>query len=545
MSGWRFDRIRRDWTSFEPRSWLDGTRRGYLAGAVAVVAATLAMLTVRDALGVLNVLLVFLLICFGVALTAGSGPAVLAAVLGFIGFDFFFIPPFHRLSVASANDVLALLVYVVIALVTGQLVARVRVRTEQATQEQRRSTLLHALNAALVADVSLAEVLATIAESVVHIYGADVCRILLPGPDDSLVVHARYPLTTPIEVDRQSAAVAEWAMSHRTPAGLGAQRGRVRAPHGPAAQPGQRKLRATNALFVPIATTQRTIGVIEVHERPGHGRFRLDDETRLVDFANQAALALERRRLAEEAARASVLALSDELKSVLLASVSHDLRTPLAVIKTSVTALLDPAIAWSGDDRAEFLTAIDEETNRLTSLVTNLLDLSRIESGALEPRMEWYDIGEVIEDAAEQLRPRAAASGHAIVVQVVPDLPIVAFDYAEIAQVLVNLGENALKYTPGGTQVTLSARQANGAIEVAVEDDGPGIPPRELGRVFEKFHRVNPTAGVSGGGVGLAICKGFVEANGGTIWVENLAGGGAAFRFTLPLSSEPDERVRA
>jgi two-component system sensor histidine kinase KdpD len=278
------------------------------------------------------------------------------------------------------------------------------------------------------------------------------------------------------------------------------------------------------------------IGVLEVGGRPGSGRFRPEDETLLTSFANQAALALERGRLAEEAAKAAALAQSDELKSVLLAAVSHDLRTPLAVIKTSVTSLLDPSVAWSDEERTDFLHAVDEETDHLTRLVQGLLDLTRIEGGALRPNKEWWDAAEVIEDVAERLRARAEASGHRLEICVEPDLPIVAFDYVEIAQALTNLVENALNYTPSGATVTISARQVGQAIEVAVADNGPGIPARELQRVFEKFHRLESSR--AGSGIGLAIAKGFVEANGGAIWAESRPGEGAVFRFTLPLPEE-------
>jgi two-component system sensor histidine kinase KdpD len=243
-----------------------------------------------------------------------------------------------------------------------------------------------------------------------------------------------------------------------------------------------------------------------------------------------------------ERQRAALLAESDELKSVLLAAVSHDLRTPLAVIKTSVTSLLDDSVTWGADERSDFLRAIDEETDHLTRLVQGLLDLSRIEGGALRPNKEWSEAAEVIEDVAARQRTRAEASGHRLAVCVEPDLPIVAFDYVEIAQALTNLVDNALKHTPPGTTVTITARRAAGAIEVAVADTGPGIPARELARVFEKFHRLD--ASRPGSGIGLAIAKGFVEANGGAIWAESRPGEGAAFRFTLP-APEKDEPCAA
>lgn len=514
-------------------AWPVGIRRGAAAAIGATVAATLAMLPFRDALGVLNALLIFLLLCFLIALALGSGPAVLAAVLGFLALDFFFIPPHGTLSIARPDHVLALFVYLGIAVVTGQLVARARARTAIAEREQRRTTLLYDLNAALIGDVTLDAVLATIVERVVHVYGAQRCRILLPSGEAGLMTAARFPANTPADIDRQGAAVAEWAMANRQPASLGGRRAKTVAPHGVEAERAEVKPRGMEVLYVPIATARQVIGALEVGGRPGSGRFQPEDETLLISFANQAALALERGRLAEAATKAAALAESDELKSVLLAAVSHDLRTPLAVIKTSATSLLDSSVAWSAEERIDFLHAIDEETDRLTRLVQGLLDLTKIESGALRPNKEWSDVAEVIEDVGERLRRRAEASGHCLELGVESDLPIIAFDYVEIAQALINLIENALTHTPPGTRVTVSARKAASAIEIAVADNGPGIPARELTRVFEKFHRLNESR--AGSGIGLAIAKGFVEANGGAIWAESRPGAGATFRFTLPL----------
>ncbi len=288
-------------------------------------------------------------------------------------------------------------------------------------------------------------------------------------------------------------------------------------------------------LYLPIATADRTIGVLEVGGKPGGGRFGTEDEHLLTSFANQAALALERASLTEEARRAAILTQSDELKSALLAAVSHDLRTPLAAIKASVTSLLDASVPWDEAARAEFLQAIDEETDRLTLMVGNLLDLSRIEGGALRPAKEWYDLAELVADVANRLRSRAP--DRPLLTEVEPDLPIAHFDYIEIAQVLLNLGDNAAKYAQPGTPIIISARRTPGAIEVAVRDSGPGIPVRALPRLFEKFYRADETGKVGGIGIGLTICKGLVEAHGGRIWAESREGEGTTVRFTIPLDS--------
>ena len=269
-----------------------------------------------------------------------------------------------------------------------------------------------------------------------------------------------------------------------------------------------------DALYLPIMTKDRIAGVLEVTGRPGTGVFRAEDQQTLTTFVDQAALALERARLSAEAAQAAALAQSDELKSALLAAVSHDLRTPLASIKASATSLLDDSVEWDAETRQDFLEAIDEETDRLTLMVSNLLDLSRIEGGALRPQKDWYDIDELIVDVRARLAPRTRS--HPLTITVEPDLPLLRFDYVQIAQVLVNLIENAVKYTPDGTPIAVAAHQVPGAIEISVHDDGPGIPREHQLRLFDKFYRAYAATAAPGAGIGLAISKGLVEAHGGT-----------------------------
>lgn len=508
----------------------------YVIAVLFVSGATGTMVALRPEIGLLNVGLIFLLVTFTLALLVGSGPAVLAAALSFVAFNYFLIPPFHTFTIARGDHVLALFVYLGVAIVTGQLVARVRSRTEVAIREQRRTALLYELNAALIGNITLDEILATIVERVVQVYGVTQCRILLPEKGE-LRVRARFPPTVPVHVDRQQHAMATWAMEHRSLAGRGIGPDRVRLPHGTRNPfPASSVRRGAGVLYVPIATMERTVGVLEVAGKPGGGGFGDDDERLLTSFTNQAVLALERVRLTEDAGRAAVLAQSDELKSALLAAVSHDLRTPLATIKTSTTSLLDQSVQWDEKAEAEFLQAIDEETDRLTLMVGNLLDLSRIEGGALRPDKDWYDVAELIADVATRLT--SLASEHLLRTDVEPSLPLALFDYVEIAQVLMNLGENAVRYTPPGTEIVVAARRIQGDIEFAVRDSGPGIPPVVRSRLFEKFYRADPAGRVGGTGIGLAICKGLVEAHGGNIRVRSREPEGTTFLFTIPIGDD-------
>lgn len=521
------------WDAF--LSSLQRTPLGWLAGAALAVAALSAvMLPFREQLGVLNVLLLYLLLTFFLALTVGLWPAVLAAVLGFLTFDFLFIPPYLTFTVADPDHVLALFVYLGVAVITAHLVSRVRARTDEALRESRRMALLAELNAALIGDVTLDAILARIAERVVTVYGAQGCRVLVQGEDGELRTGAFYPAPIGPAIDRTGLSLANWAMTNRKPVGRSARGGKI-VGRKPAPYEAPEK-RSADVLYIPIMTKERVAGVLEVTGRPGSAAFRPDSEQPLTTFVDQAALALERARLSEEAAQAAALAQSDELKSALLAAVSHDLRTPLASIKASATSLLDDSVDWEADARRELLTAIDEETDRLTLMVSNLLDLSRIEGGALRPQMDWYDVDELIADVRSRVAVRAEE--HPMTVTIEPDLPPLRFDYVEIAQVLVNLIENAIKYTPPGAPIAISARKVPGAVEISVHDEGPGIPPESQRRLFEKFYRARAGTGAPGSGIGLTISKGLVEAHGGHISVESAPGAGTTFRFTLPLAAE-------
>ncbi|MDQ3226547.1 MAG: ATP-binding protein, partial [Chloroflexota bacterium] len=397
--------------------------------------------------------------------------------------------------------------------------------------------LLAELNAALIGDVTLDAILARITERVVTVYGAQGARVLVRGEDEALRTGAYFPPAIGHEIDRTGLSLAEWAMAQRQPVGR-SRRGRrivgVRTPQAPSLPIAGGK--GPDVLYLPIKTANSVAGVLEVIGRPGTGTFRAEDEQLLTTFVDQAALALERARLSEDAAQATILTKSDELKSALLAAVSHDLRTPLASIKASATSLLDDSVAWDAETREAFLTAIDEETDRLTLMVSNLLDLSRIEGGALRPQKDWYDVDELIADVRSRTAGRTES--HPVAIAIEPDLPLLEFDYVEIAQVLLNLIENAAKYTPPGTPITIGARRAPSAVELFVQDEGSGIPRENQPRLFEKFYRVPSGITANGTGIGLAISKGLVEAHGGEITLESAPGEGANFRFTLPLAAD-------
>lgn len=499
---------------------------------------TVALVPLRPHLNVIAVTLLFLILIVAISLFADRWTSIISSVVAFLLFDFFHILPFYTFEVAAPDHVLALFVFLGAAVITSQLVFRVRTQTQQALARGRQNEILYKLSQALIADIAVDDILRAVVERVAEVLGISTCAILMGETVAELQVRAALGPLPPLG-NRDHAAIADWALVHRVPAGLGTGHRKISQPHGSRSTGSIRariRMRGDTGIYVPIATPAHVLGLLYIGQPANERALSDDDQQMLLTFANQVALALERVRLSEEANRAEVLARSDELKSALLSAVSHDLRTPLASIKASVTGLLQPDIVWSKGDQHELLVAIDEETDRLTHLVSNMLDLTRIEAGELKPLMDWNDPEEVVRDVVR--RAGGSMSDHSVVVCLPSGLPVVLFDYVEVAQVLTNLIENAGKYSPAGTPIEVSARAIDDVLEFSVADRGMGIPETEQRMIFDKFYRIGQPRGVPGAGIGLSICRGIVEAHGGRIWVENREGGGALFRFTLPISTD-------
>jgi two-component system sensor histidine kinase KdpD len=306
---------------------------------------------------------------------------------------------------------------------------------------------------------------------------------------------------------------------HRQPAGLGTS-----------------TLPGASALYVPLVGSRGPVGVLGVRPTDPHAMDEPERLHQLETFAAQTALALERTQLADDAQQAEVRIETERLRNSLLSSVSHDLRTPLATITGAVSAILDEGGTLDAPTRQELLESVREEADRLNRLVQNLLEMTRLESGALQLRREPHPIEEVIGAALQRVGKRL--TGRRVTTRVPPDLPLVAMDDVLIEQVLVNLLDNALKYTPPGSPIEIISTATDRSVTVEIADHGPGLPPGQEDKIFEKFYRAQPS-GSRGAGLGLAICRGIVRAHGGRIWAQNLPGGGVAFLFTLPLGETP------
>ncbi len=472
---------------------------GYVAALTAVAAATAALGVVSARVALPTGSALYLLVVLGVASVYGRGPAVAAALAAFLADDFFFVGPPDAFTIADPGaalaDWLTLIVLLVAALVTGQVAARARRRAEEAARRAREIALLHAVSDAMG--------------------GAE-------GDLDGALAVAAARITAALDWVRWTAARLDG------PAGDAPRVAPDRAAAGGATAGGP-------TLVLPLRAGGRPLGTLELCPAPGAAPPTGADRRLLATLAAQLGLTVERERLRGLAAEAAALRRADALKSALLAAVSHDLRTPLAAIVATAGNLLAEDVAWTARERHDFAAAIEGEARRLDRLVTNLLDVSRIEAGGLRPRLGWYDLGALLDEVLGHSRHLLAR--HRVVVAAADDLPPLALDYVQVAQVLVNLLENATKYAPAGTTVCLGTRRVADEVVVTVMDEGPGVPAGAGDRLFAPFYRAGePGRGPHGTGLGLAVAHGFVAAHGGRIWAENRPGGGACFAFALPLA---------
>jgi two-component system, OmpR family, sensor histidine kinase KdpD len=508
-----------------------GRAAGYLVGTLGVALVTLAIAQLGVA-QLANASMLYLIVVLVAAVAFGRGPAIFSAVLAFFTFNYFFTEPRHTLLVADPDDWIPLLLFLLTAVVTGQLAAGQRRRAEEAEEHERQARLLYDISAALT-EPTLEGTLETVASRLRDELGVDVVQIEVRATsgrpkaisgDDEMAMRALERADHSVEILIPEAAGG--GRSERASRWM-----RISPPHRPLAgvRPPHRVARAS--IRSPAG---EEVGSITLVDRTDA---RFDDRAArlLAAVTPQLWAALERVRLRHEATEAEVLRRSDEAKSALLDAVSHDLRTPLASITAAAGSLRQTDVAWSEDERVEFAAAIEQEAARLNRIVGNLLDLSRIRAGTLHPDLAWYEPVALVRDVLLRLAPVTAS--HDLRTELPEELPPVAMDYSEVDQVLTNLVENAVRHSPPGSAITVAAEIADGSLAIRVDDSGPGIEPGALERVFEPFYRAGP-AGRPGTGLGLAVARGLVDAHGGTIWAERRREGGTRFAFTIPLGED-------
>ena len=485
-------------------------------GTVVAIAGQVALLAVmvpfRAHLSVATPPLVFVVpVVIGVVV-GGLVPGAVAAVSGFLFYDIFFIPPYGTLTVRGTQNWVALVVYVIVVLVVTRVVTAQQAAREDAQRRERDADRLFELSQTLIGDLTLSELLEHIAGTVQAVFAPRWTALLLPGVD----------WTSRSEGPELSvAARAGQELTPEEMVSLTTSNGQTRSLGMVGGSPGR--------VAVALVASNRPVGLLVLQEV----QFARRDRALLGTFANQAALAVERAQLQEQAVRSRLLEEIDRWRGAMMGAVSHDLRTPLASVKAAVSSLRREDVMLSAADRADLLELIELQSDRLARLVTNLLDMTRIESGALAIRPILIPLDELVDEAL------AALSGlvppDRVCVDTAPDLPLLEIDHVLIGQVLANLLENAARHSPIETTIRIGARSVAGPetplVEISVADEGPGIASEERERVFEMFSQ---NSGGARAGLGLAIAKAFVEAHGGSIWVEPDVTRGATVVFTVP-----------
>jgi two-component system sensor histidine kinase KdpD len=490
-------------------------RREYLYALVGVAIATAVAWAMFPYFGPANLIMMYLMAVIVIAIRLGRGPSVLASFVSVATFDFFFVPPYLSFAVSDIQYVLTFAIMLIVALVISNLAVRIREQAELARDRERRTAVLYSMSRDLATHRGTAMLAQVASKHLREVFDGQVA-IFLADVEKRVRLQRGEQLF--FDLDPKEAGVAQWVFDHNERAGSGTD-----------------TLPGASVLYLPLVGSTGPLGVVAV--RPKDTGLLLDPEQLhlLESLINQVALAIERTRLSDEAQQAHVRVETERMRNAILSSVSHDLRTPLATITGAASSLLDERSPLKANDRLELSRSIYREANRLDRLLKNLLDMMRIEAGAVQINKEWHPLDEIVGAALSRLEERL--KDVTVRTTFPQDLPMVKIDGVLMEQVVINLLENAAKYAPSGSVIEVSASAGDKEVVVEVADRGQGIPMGEEVRIFDKFYRAKP-AREGGVGLGLTICRGIIEAHGGRIWAENRTGGGAVFRFAIPLSEE-------
>ena len=488
--------------------------RPYVIAIVAIAAALGVGKVIQPWFGIENVDLVFLTAVVGIAVRYGLWPSLFASIVASLCYNFFFLPPVYTFTITDPTNVAAFFFFIAMAVVVSNVAARVRTLAFAAMARARTTESLYAFSRKLSGAGTLDDVLWASAYQAALMLKVRV--VLLLPEDGILAVRTGYP---PEDVlDEADLAAAKWAWEHNRAAGRGSD-----------TLPGARRL------FLPMRTGRGVVGVVGIDsDKPGP--LLTPDQRRLLDaLIDQAALAIERVHLVDDLDQAKRRVEADRLRAALLTSISHDLKTPLASIVGAAGALKDLSGALDDDAKVDLAATILEESERLNRFIANLLDMTRLESGSIKPNTARHDIGEIVGSVLE--RARKILVHHRVEVDIAKDLPMLELDPVLFEQVLFNLLDNAAKYASPQTTVLIQSWQEAETVKLQIVDEGSGIPPGEIDRIFDKFHRAEKQDQVRAGtGLGLAISRGFIEAMGGSIAAANRTDRpGAVFTITLPV----------
>ena len=489
--------------------------RGYLQGLTLVAVATLIGQLIHQLFTPTTIMAVYVLAVVITAYLGGLGPSIMVSIMGVLAFDFFFIRPYFSFSVSDTQYIFTFLVLLLVGIVIGYLTERVRRQTEAAKIKERETYALFALGRDLAVSNDLDTYMQVIIKRAKETFGHNVIAFL----PDSEKKNTLKPYTgvQNLAIDENERSAAIWSFEHQKVVGSGTD-----------------TLPNANARYVPLITARGKVGVLAILVAGDKDQLTIGQEHLLEAYANLAAVAIESILLNEEAHNAQILRDTEKLQTALLNSVSHDLRTPLVSIIGVLSSLQEKGINLDDEAKTKLVSVAWEEAERLNHLITNLLDVSRVEAGAIRILRQSSDVQDLVGTALEQLGNRTLS--RPIEVDIPLNLPFVSVDFGLIVQTFVNVIDNALKYSPPDSPIEIKARNIGSEVQIEIADRGFGIPAADLSQVFDKFYRIEHPGSVAGTGLGLSICKGIVEAHGGRIAAENRAGGGTIIRLTLPAA---------
>jgi two-component system, OmpR family, sensor histidine kinase KdpD len=513
------DQVRRENKSAEARARFKW--RGYLGGFGLVVLATVLGELGRNTFTQTTIAMLYVLSVVIASYLWGVGPAILVSIIGVFAFDFFLVPPYLTIAVGDTQYIFTFLILILVGAAISYLASRVRRQTEISRQHERRTAALYALGRELAMSNDLNSYISAITKRTKETFGRDSVVFLPDSKNKKLLKpHTANPN---ILIDEMEIAAAIWTYENQKIAG-----------------PGTDTLPNAKAKYLPLVTARGTVGVFALLVDGGI-ELNTEQERLLEAYADLAAVAIESIILEEEADNAQILRETEKLQTALLNAVSHDLRTPLVSIIGVLSSLQEEGMNLDESAKQNLVGVAREEAERLNHLITNILDISRIEAGAIKIARHPSDVQELIGAVLEQMG--SSVRSRSIQIDIPADIPLVLVDFGLMVQTIINILDNALKYSPAESQIDIKASRSRHEVQIEIADRGIGIPPENLLRVFDKFYRIQQPDNVAGTGLGLSICKGIVEANGGRITAENRPGGGTIIRLILPVA-EPTETIK-
>jgi len=516
------------------RNW-----RRYVAALIGVAIVTLIyrVLVFRQLfltdINITTLALSYLLLVLVIASKQGHGPSIFASLISTLCFNFFFLPPPFTITVKDPHNWVALTSFLITAMVASQLWSTARSRTQEAVKSREEIWKLYQLSQASIAACDPQTLISSLAPKIQEVFDVQYCAVFKLAGDGKWC-----PLSIAPEPDEES--IITPSLTNIKQVSLSGKLKSVRlatektADESKSAEARDKTESSSSITYLPLHVGTTSIGVMILVSAT------LQEKT-MEAIAGLVAWTLERARILAEVSRTEALKQSNELKTALLASVSHDLRTPLTSIRASVDSLLHGDTKWDETALREFHLIISEEVTRLTRLIENLLAMARIEAGELTISKKWEALSEVFRNVLD--RCNVEIRHHQVSVDCHESLPAVLIDSRLIAQALTNLLENAAKYSPPGSEIVLKAGMKGDELLISVTDEGAGVAPEDRSRLFEKFYRGMDPQSNGGTGMGLAIARGIIEAHSGRVWVEGSSGKGATFIFSLPVEHKPAEEV--